>query len=92
MSLQEMIMSDTALPNSYRLGLFGEKYREGLAEGKAEGKAEGEASMLLRILEARGIAIDEASRTRIRECDSTDQLERWADNALSIKRIEELFI
>ncbi|WP_051703782.1 DUF4351 domain-containing protein [Glycomyces sp. NRRL B-16210] len=92
MSLQEMIMSDTALPNTYRLGLFGEKYREGLAEGRLEGRTEGEASMLLRILEARGIAIEPASRERIRECASTEQLEQWADNALAIERIEDLFV
>ncbi|MCD0442327.1 hypothetical protein LO763_01635 [Glycomyces sp. A-F 0318] len=88
MSLQEMIVNDGNLPKSYRVGLFGERYDR----GRADGKAEGEAIMLLRILESRGVVINEAARGRILECGDSEQLERWADHALSIEHIEELFV
>jgi hypothetical protein len=54
-------------------------------------EAQGEASMLLRILDKRGIAVDAAARDRIASCADIDQLERWGDRALEIVRVEELF-
>jgi hypothetical protein len=62
-----------------------------LAEGRAEGRAEGEARMLLRVLAARGIDVPDDIRARITGCSDLDQLERWADRALTATSVHELF-
>jgi predicted transposase YdaD len=86
MSLQEMIMSDTTLPNTYRLGILGEKYREGKAEGKAEGKTEGHLEgmreMVIMILRKRGYEVTEAVCERIESNDDPAKLQAIADRAL----------
>lgn len=51
------------------------------ALAKAEGKAEGKAEALIAILEARGLALDDASRARILACTDTDTLNRWITRA-----------
>lgn len=88
MTLQELIVNDTELPEAYKQSPFGRQF----LDGKAEGKAEGEAAMLLRILELRGIGIDGRSRERILECGDERQIQQWAEVALTIDRIEELFV
>lgn len=70
MALQEMIMSDTKLPNTYRLGLFGEKYRAGIVEGERE--------MLLLILEGRGFNITEEIRRRVESIRTAEELQAHA--------------
>lgn len=58
---------------------------------ETEGEARGEASMLLRILERRGIAVDDVAQARIASCTDVEQLERWGGRALETERVEELF-
>lgn len=86
MLLQETIMGDAALPNTYRLGLFGEKYREGLAEGKAEGLVEGlvegKRNMLYLIAERLDVPLPAAARERIDACEDPELLQQWADGLL----------
>jgi flagellar biosynthesis/type III secretory pathway protein FliH len=94
-----MIMSDTKLPNTYRLGLFGEKYREGLADGKAEGKAEGEAEGRLKearefvvfVLQQRGIKVTESMRSRIDSYDDPEKLRSIAGRAMSTYNVSDIF-
>lgn len=47
------------------------------AAGKAEGRAEGIAEAILRILEARGVAVSLAQREEILRCSDFDRLDRW---------------
>ncbi|MFC6067622.1 hypothetical protein [Streptomyces ochraceiscleroticus] len=72
-----------------------ETYLEGKAEGKAEGRAEGEAdgrvTLILRLLEGRGIAVSEEARARITGCTELDVLDRWFDRALTAQEADELF-
>lgn len=86
MQLQEMIMSDKTLPNSYRYGILGEKYREGhaggRAEGLAEGLAEGERNMLYLIIDRLDIPLSDTARERIDACDDPEVLQQWADGLL----------
>ncbi|MBK8260482.1 MAG: hypothetical protein IPK80_03990 [Nannocystis sp.] len=56
-----------------------------------EGKAEGEASLLLHILERRGIAISEHDRDRVLSCTELAQIESWADRALTATTRDEVF-
>lgn len=50
---------------------------EGKAEGVAEGIAEGKADALLRILEARGVALTDDDRRRVRGCREESLLDAW---------------
>jgi len=51
----------------------------------------GAASMLLRLLDRRGLAVDEATRARVTACEDADQLEQWFDRAVVASRTAEVF-
>ncbi len=69
--------------------------KEGRREGRKEGRRE-EArkrliELILAVLEVRGIAIDKASRSRIRAETKLPTLERWAAASRRVARVTELF-
>ncbi len=45
---------------------------------------------MLRILAARRIAVEEATRTRILSCRDLNLLDRWFDQALNATRLSDL--
>jgi hypothetical protein len=63
---------------------------KGLAEGEAKGEARGLVKAVLRLLDARGVHVDDASRQRIQGCMDVATLERWLDRALSATRLAEV--
>ena len=63
---------------------------EGKAEGRAEGRAELMAESILKILEARGVAVSLAQREEILRCADADRLDRWWRRASSASSTEEL--
>lgn len=63
---------------------------EGKASGLAEGEAKGLAKAVLRLLEARGIRVDDASRERIQNCTDVATLERWLERAVGATRLSEV--
>ncbi|MFJ9715956.1 hypothetical protein ACIRPQ_08445 [Streptomyces sp. NPDC101213] len=75
--------------------LFEETYLEGKAEGKAEGltegKAEDRASLVLRVLDKRGVDVPEGTRERITSCTDLDTLTLWFDRSLTATTAEDLF-
>ncbi len=74
---------DMYLKNHEYVSDFARKYvAEGKAEGKAEGRLEGEAIAVLRVLEARGIAVDETARQRILACTDQATLDQWLKRAV----------
>jgi predicted transposase/invertase (TIGR01784 family) len=64
---------------------------EGRREGRAEGEAKGEAQAILMVLEARGLAVTDAQRTRILGCTDLERLERWVRRAVTVKTAAALF-
>jgi hypothetical protein len=62
----------------------------GLAEGEARGEAKGLAKAVLRLLAARGLRVDEASRRRIQGCVDVLTLELWLERALSATQLSEV--
>ena len=58
---------------------------------EARGVARGEAKVLLKILAARKIHVDDAMRARILACTDTATLERWAEQAANATSIEQVF-
>jgi hypothetical protein len=61
-------------------------HRKGLAEGEAKGLAKA----LLRLLELKGVQMDDAARQRIRSCMDVATLERWLDRAVSATQLSEV--
>ena len=61
--------------------------REKIAQGQAQGRAEA----LLRVLAARGIAVDEADAQRIRSCSDIALLDSWIERAVSVRAAKNLF-
>ncbi|WP_330305882.1 MULTISPECIES: hypothetical protein [unclassified Streptomyces] len=56
-----------------------------------EGKAEDRASLVLRVLEKRGIPVPAAVQERITSCTDFDTLTVWFDRAITAERAEDLF-
>jgi hypothetical protein len=65
--------------------------REKIAQGEAIGEARGRAEALLRILGARGIAIDDATTERVRSCTDLTQLDSWIERSLRVTAANQLF-
>ena len=74
---------------------YGEELMEqgmarGLAKGLAEGRAEGLARSVLRVLEARGVSVDDPSRQRILSCLDQDMLDRWLERAVTATTLSDV--
>ncbi|MBW8873739.1 MAG: Uma2 family endonuclease [Acidobacteria bacterium] len=68
-------------------------WAEGNAAGQVEGKAEGRARIaksILKILEARGVAVDAAQREEILRCSDFDRLDQWLLEAALASSADEL--
>src|SRR5947199_1710267 len=62
----------------------------GEVRGEARGEVRGRAESILKVLEARGIAISEAQRQEILDCRDLSQLDRWLARAVLASSIEEI--
>jgi hypothetical protein len=60
-------------------------------EGIAEGEARGEAKAVLRLLDAREIALSPEQRERVASSTDSAQLDRWFDRAVTARTAAEVF-
>jgi len=75
-----------------------EGHREGVTEGRKEGVAEGHKSGLVqgkrdtlhRLLARARISLSDEDRVRIAACDDAMTLDRWCENVLGAKMIDEV--
>lgn len=68
---------------------------EGMREGKLEGMREGRLALaagLLDVLEARGVAVNEAVRERVSASEDVEQLRAWLRRAAVVASADELFV
>jgi hypothetical protein len=63
---------------------------EGKTEGRAEGEAKGTAEAILKVLEARGVAVSRAQREKILRCSDRARLSRWVVRASLATSAEEV--
>lgn len=61
-----------------------------LNEGRLEGRQEGKLDILLRLLARRFGPLDAATEQRLQKA-SADDLERWTDNILDARTLDEVF-
>ena len=64
---------------------FAKKY---VAQGRIEGRAEEAAHAVLTVLQARGLAVPDAARERIRSQKDLERLERWLEKAVVADSID----
>ncbi len=64
--------------------------QQGLIQGMQQGRQQGELTMLTRQLTRRFGPLDTAVSERLRHATSA-QLERWADNILDARTLDEVF-
>lgn len=79
------------MATTYGIPILDGAFNDGVKEGKTQGVSAGMREMLIHILEARGLQSDDEARKRVNSCDDRDQLEAWADNALTANSIEDVF-
>ncbi|MFI0404271.1 hypothetical protein [Actinomadura sp. 3N508] len=77
------------LKNYERRSEFAKSYAEAYAEGYARGVREGMVKVVLIVLEARGVAVSDDVRARVKGCTDIEQLERWVKLAAVIDPAEE---
>ena len=63
---------------------------QGEAKGKAEGKAEGKASAVLAVFAARGLTVDDATRSRILTTTDLVLLDRWIARAATLSSVRDV--
>ena len=63
---------------------------EGREEGLAQGLTRGRAEYILRILTARGVHADEATRQRILTCTDVSTLDCWFERSLNATTLSEV--
>ena len=63
--------------------------RQGMQQGIREGRQEGELNVLIRQLTRRFGPLDATTTERLKKA-STDELERWADNILDARTLDEV--
>ncbi len=61
------------------------------AEGEVQGRAVATAEAVLRVLAARGIAMDETIAARVRECRELSRLNAWLELAVRVEKADSLF-
>jgi hypothetical protein len=62
-----------------------------VSEFRRRGIEEGRAEDILRILDKRGIAVDDTSRERVLSCTDLDTLDAWLDRSLTAAQVSDLF-
>ena len=62
----------------------------GRAEGEARGEARGRAESVLKVLEARGLAVSAAQRQEILDCRDLARLDRWLARAVRASSVAEV--
>ncbi len=63
---------------------------EGRKEGQQQGRIQGRAEDILRILNVRGVHVDEAARQRILTCTDLAVLDRWFDRSLNATTLSDV--
>jgi hypothetical protein len=68
-----------------------EMREQGREEGREEARVKTLAGAVLKVLNRRGIEVDEDSRARIESCGDADVLDTWLDRSVVVASASELF-
>lgn len=62
-----------------------------VSQTRLQGRAEGLAAGIFKVLDRRGIKVDDGSRERIESCTDSDTLEAWLDQSFVVANVSDLF-
>ncbi|MGD0560126.1 MAG: hypothetical protein ABSA93_34810 [Streptosporangiaceae bacterium] len=68
-----------------------EALAKGQAIGEARGVARGEAKLLRRIIQTRGFSITSRYQAMVEDCTDLEQIETWAERAVTAETIDDIF-
>jgi len=80
---------DAAAADDAVIEALAAKGNPALRRRESQAKAEGMATSILRVLQARGIAVSPEQRQEILRCADLDQLSRWLDRAVLAATADE---
>jgi hypothetical protein len=63
---------------------------EGVREGRDEGRREAMVTAILRIIDARKLAITDAERSRVLACTDPAQLDLWLERAVTAPSVRDV--
>jgi hypothetical protein len=88
----DMLKSVTGVQRAEELmPTWAEKYFEqGRQKGAEEGRRMGRAEYLLRMLDSRGLHVDDKARQRILSCTDTATLDQWFERALNATQLSDV--
>jgi hypothetical protein len=66
-------------------------YGQGREEGLEQGLVAGERGTVLMVLKARNLQVSDSQRTSINACDDLATLKEWAEAALTVATVDDLF-
>ena len=87
----EAMMKTREYEKTFIERIHDEGIAEGEARGEAKGKAEGKAEAVLRLLDARGLALSPEQRQRVSSTTDPAQLDLWFDRAITVGTAAEVF-
>jgi predicted transposase YdaD len=67
-----------------------ELIEQGMAKGLAKGRVEGLTRSVLRVLDARGLGVDDQARQRILSCTDLELLEQWLERAATASTLSDV--
>jgi hypothetical protein len=88
---QVLVAALVARESPALMKLRAQAFEEGYEKGFAKGLRKGLRRTLFQLLHALNLHVDEAAKSRIEACEDEAQLERWANRALKVRTIDELF-
>ncbi|WP_224363852.1 hypothetical protein [Hyalangium versicolor] len=71
--------------------LLAQGREQGREQGQQEGRLEGERRALLKVLDARGLVVNDAARRKLLACTDLEQMEHWLHDAVVVNSVQELF-
>jgi hypothetical protein len=88
--LKVAALLDAAAADDAVVAALAAKGNPAIRQREAEGEARGQAAAILKVLEARGVAVNEAQRQEILCCHDLDRLDQWLSRAIQAASADEV--
>jgi predicted transposase YdaD len=90
-SAAQQILEDMMTTIEWKSDFIEGFHRQGLEEGREQGREQGKAEYLLKIIDARRIAVTDQERQQVTSCTDLTQLDQWFDRALTATTAADIF-
>ena len=90
-SAAQQILEDMMTTIEWKSDFIEGFHRQGLEEGREQGLEQGKAEYLIKIIDARRIAMTDQERQQVTSCTDLTQLDQWFDRALTATTAADIF-